>query len=97
MRLRIPKFAIDNARNGNKFRGVDITCNENQQTMARTNEARKARFRAALALSGKTAETWAEENGITPSHLSQVLSGKRESRTLMEKVEAFTRKHIRAA
>lgn len=63
--------------------------------MAKTRDSRKAQFRAALALAGKTAETWAEENGITAGHLSQVLAGKRESRALMEKVEAFTRRYMK--
>jgi len=63
--------------------------------MPKTDNPRKARFRAALALAGLTAKQWAEQQDITPSHLSQVLSGKHESRTLIEKVDAFTKKHVR--
>lgn len=65
--------------------------------MPKTRNARKARFRAALALAGLTAEEWAERNGITPGHLSQVLAGKRESRALTEKIDEFTQQHITAA
>lgn len=65
--------------------------------MPRTEPDRKARFRAALALTGLTAEQWATDNGVTPSHLSQVLAGKRESRVLVEKVDEFSRKHVRVA
>lgn len=64
--------------------------------MAKMAASRKKRFRAALALAGTTAEAWAIENGVTAGHLSQVLSGKRDSRSLLEKVDAFTRKHVRS-
>ncbi len=60
--------------------------------------ARKSRrFRSALVLAGTTAEAWANEQGVTAGHLSQVLSGKRESAALMAKVEAFTEKHLAKA
>lgn len=65
--------------------------------MAKTVAARKKRFRAALALAETTAEAWAHENGVTAGHLSQVLSGKRDSRSLLEKIDTFTRKHVRSA
>jgi hypothetical protein len=65
--------------------------------MPKTDLARKARlFRAALAIAETTAEAWALEQGVTPGHLSQVLSGKRESRILVEKIEAFAKRHVRA-
>jgi hypothetical protein len=64
--------------------------------MPKTANNRKARFRAALALAGMTAEEWAEQQDVTPGHLSQVLAGKRESQTLIEKIEAFTKKHVAA-
>lgn len=63
--------------------------------MPNPKNSRKARFRAALALAGLTAEKWAAENGISTGHLSQVLSGKRDSRPTLEKIEAFTKKHVR--
>jgi hypothetical protein len=62
--------------------------------MPKMPNPRKSRFRAALALAGLTATEWAEANDVTQAHLSQVLDGKRESRSLMEKVEAFTEKHL---
>ncbi len=65
--------------------------------MAKHRNPRKARFRAALALAGLTAEQWADQQGITAGHLSMVLTGKRESRALMEKIEQFTEQHISAA
>lgn len=68
-------------------------------TMTKAERQRKARvareFRAALRLAQLTAEAWAVSEGVTAGHLSQVLSGKRESRALTEKIEAFTKKHLR--
>lgn len=80
-----------------KFHGVELSRNSFTLIMTRQKESRKARFRAALALAGLTQESWAEREGVTPGHLSQVLAGKRESRTLMEKIEGFTRVHLRSA
>ena len=60
-------------------------------------ETRKARFRAALALARLTAEEWAEQNDVTPGHLSHVLAGKRESASLCEKIDAFARKFLKPA
>jgi histidinol dehydrogenase len=65
--------------------------------MPETEIDRKSRFRAALALAKKTAEAWAEENDVTPGHLSLVLAGKRESQSLTEKIEAFTEQYLGAA
>jgi hypothetical protein len=65
--------------------------------MSKPANRRKSQFRAALALAEKTAAQWAAENDITPGHLSQVLAGKKESRSLLEKVEAFTRKYVKVA
>lgn len=62
--------------------------------MPKLANPRKARFRAALALSEMTATEWAQFHGITQQHLSQVLDGKRESRSLVEKIEAFTEKKL---
>lgn len=66
-------------------------------TMPTKTETRKARFRAALALTGMTQEEWAIEAGVTAGHLTHVLAGRRESRVLIEKIEAFTKRHVRAA
>lgn len=65
--------------------------------MATKETTRKARFRAALALAGLTQEQWATEIGVTAGHLTHVLAGRRDSKTLIEKVEAFTKKHVKAA
>ena len=50
-------------------------------------------FRAALALTGQTQDSWAKAHAIAPSVLSMVLSGKRENAAILEKIEAFTTKH----
>jgi hypothetical protein len=47
------------------------------------------RWRAALALSGLSQEQWAKQHRWTASHVSQVLSGKRESEHVVAKVRAF--------
>lgn len=52
---------------------------------------RKARFKAALALAGKTAQGWADENKVTRQHLGAVLREDRASGALIEKVDAFIR------
>jgi hypothetical protein len=62
--------------------------------MPRPQITRKARFQAALALAGMTAEQWAENEGVTGGHLSNVLNEKRESGSLTEKVDAFIAKHL---
>jgi len=59
----------------------------------RDDKKRKA-FRAALALAGLTQTRWAEQRGVTPEHVSLVLSGKRESNRLMQEVNAFIGKHL---
>ena len=65
--------------------------------MPKPDSRRKSQFRAALALAEMTAAQWAEKNDITPGHLSQVLCGKKESRALLEKIEAFTRRYVKVA
>lgn len=64
--------------------------------MRKVKNIRKARFRAALALTGHTQDSWAKQEGIAPSMLSQVLNGERVNDAVMEKVEAFTAKHAQA-
>lgn len=59
--------------------------------MPRAKHSRKQLFRAALAMAGLTAEQWAASEGITAGHLSQVVTGKRESVTLTAKVDEFVR------
>lgn len=56
---------------------------------------RKRRFRAALAAAGMSMRDYAKEVGKSPSHVSQVLNGQRESKTMNEKIAAFTEKHLR--
>lgn len=60
----------------------------------RERKERRKRFRAALALAGKDAQDFAADVDVTPAHLSQVLHGKRESVTLLQKVDAFIAKYL---
>ena len=55
---------------------------------------RKSAFRAALALAGTNQRKWAEDEGITPGHLSLVLMGKRESESLTAKIDAFIARYL---
>lgn len=57
--------------------------------MAPSPESRKRRFRSALALADMTAAEFAEINGVTPAHLSFVLSGKRTSARILEAIDRF--------
>lgn len=61
--------------------------------MATTDQRRK-RFRKALALAELTMGEWCEVERITYGHLYQVLSGRRESASLLDRVDAFTAKHL---
>lgn len=56
---------------------------------------RKKRFLAALAMAGMSMREWATKNDLTAGHVSQYLSGKRDSAVLDERVDAFTAKHLR--
>lgn len=62
--------------------------------MPRTTATRKKLFRVALANAGMTARQWCEKQGISNGHLSNVLAGDRESRTLVEKVDLFIDKQL---
>lgn len=62
--------------------------------MPKQKPSRKQLFRAALALAGIDAEQFAAQAGVTGGHVSQVLDGKRESKTLTDKVDAFVEKHL---
>lgn len=55
-------------------------------------DVRRKTFRAALALKETTQAEWAAEEGITEGHLSHVLAGRRPSKVLLTKVEAYIRK-----
>lgn len=59
--------------------------------MPRKTITRKARFKAALALVGKTQTEWAKDHGVHPVYLSAVLSPvqPKESKSLEMKVDLF--------
>lgn len=59
--------------------------------MTRQQVTRKAQFRAALAVAGKTAQEWAADHGVTVTHLNYVLAGERESPRLNAALDAFIR------
>jgi len=70
-------------------------------SMAADTVSRKRRFRSALALAGLTAAEFAGMQGVTPQHVSYVLSGKRTSAVVSDAIDRFiemvTRKHGVAA
>lgn len=57
----------------------------------------RRRFAAALRLAGLTQVQWAEKQGISWGHLSHVLSGRRVSNSLVERVERWSNETIAAA
>ena len=58
---------------------------------------RKRRFLAALDLAGLTQGEWAAREGISANHLYLVLHGKRESRSLIERIDAFADEQLASA
>ena len=62
--------------------------------MPKVKTSRKQLFRAALAIKGLTAGQFAATLDVTPEHLSLVLHGKRESKRLTDKIDAFVREHL---
>ena len=50
---------------------------------------RKARFKAALALSGTTMSEWADRAGVVRQHVHQTLRYPEISAPLTEKIDAF--------
>lgn len=55
---------------------------------------RRKRFLAALALEGMDQRDFAAVAGVSAGHLSLVLSGKRESGSLVDKIDAFTERTL---
>jgi hypothetical protein len=62
--------------------------------MPRTRATRKRLFRAALGNAGLTARQWAETQGLTSGHLSNLLSGTRENPEITQKVDQFIDKQL---
>jgi hypothetical protein len=62
----------------------------------RTNDDRRALFKAAIALARTTVGAWCAENGVTTGHLDKVLRGDRDSLPLLEKVDAFIDRYVPA-
>jgi hypothetical protein len=61
-----------------------------------TSEHRKRRFKAAIELADTTIKAWADEAGISTTHLYETLDGKRVSAPLNERIDAFIGKHLPA-
>lgn len=61
--------------------------------VATAQVSRKARFKAALAVTQTTAKGWAEAHSVTEGHLHAVLNG-RQSERLMSEIESFIQKHL---
>lgn len=61
----------------------------------RAIEARRKRFRAALALAGVSLKQWASTEGVTRQHVREVLLGRRVSAPLNEKIDAFIAQHLK--
>lgn len=57
--------------------------------MAELGATRKAKFMAALTLKGMTQGDWAKQEDIHRGYLNRVLNGHLESRTLINKIDAF--------
>lgn len=72
---------------------MSVTGNTLKRRMAAVVRRRKL-FRAALALVGKTQADFAVEQGVKPGHLSQVVSGKRESQRLATEIESFIARQL---
>lgn len=60
-------------------------------------EVRRKAFRKALALAELTMEQWCAREGITYGHLYHVLTGRRESASLLQRVDAFCAQYRPAA
>ena len=61
---------------------------------AEERQERQRKFRAACFLAGKTVKSVAREMGVNDNHLYLVMRGTRESRRLIQKVEAFIAQHL---
>ena len=57
----------------------------------------RRRFAAALELEGLTRAEWAAKQEVTDGHLYQVLTGRRESDSLLAKVRQFSDETIAKA
>jgi hypothetical protein len=75
---------------------VNITRTQDALQMNATAERRKARFRKALAVAKTSQAAFARTHGISPAHLSFVLSGQRDSLTLTRKIDAFVKDQLGA-
>lgn len=57
--------------------------------MARIRTSRKARFTAALALTGQTLKGYARKQGMSRYHLSEILTGRRKNADVVAKCDRF--------
>lgn len=53
------------------------------------NNVRRKAFRAALAIEEKSITTWAEEHGLSYTHVQLVLSNKRPSMRMQATIDSY--------
>lgn len=73
---------------------MNIACTQRTEAEWGAIGRRRELFLIALGNARLTQSGWAKAHGITPSHLSHVLSGARDSNVLCAKIDAFTEKHL---
>lgn len=56
--------------------------------MLNRTERRRRQFKAAMVAAGMTLSAWAEEQGVTHTHLNYVLRGERKSPRLEAAIDA---------
>jgi hypothetical protein len=54
----------------------------------------KSRFLAALRIAGITMSQWADDQGVTQGYVSNVLAGRHISKSMSEKIAAFTEQQL---
>lgn len=65
-----------------------------RRIMPSQRTTRKNRFKAALALAGKTAEQFARDNNVSPTQLHYIVAGERESAEVNAAIDALIEKHL---
>lgn len=60
----------------------------------KTRTPGKSRFQAALRIAGTTMTAWAAEQGVTQGYVSNVLAGRHISKSMSEKIAAFTEEQL---
>lgn len=64
--------------------------------MSKARNARKRKFKAALAWAGLTQKQWAAQQDYSSSYISHILSGFLENEAMTARIDEFTAKQIKA-